>query len=128
MYCLSKISHNPFPNIKLNNISTKELGRIIKSIRVKNSHEYGGITKKVLKVSAPYISSPLNYICNKFIKSGTFPTHLKYSIVKPLLNSGDRVTEKTWLIRDQSLLTSFSEALKKSYMKHSCNILMLITF
>jgi hypothetical protein len=49
MYYLSKISHNPFPNIKYNNISTKEIERIIKSIRVKNSHVYDEITTKMLK-------------------------------------------------------------------------------
>jgi hypothetical protein len=46
-YCLSKISHNPFPNIKLNNTSTKEIERIIRSIRVKNLHGYDGITTKM---------------------------------------------------------------------------------
>jgi hypothetical protein len=71
-YCLSKISHNPFPNIKLSNTSTKEIERIIKSIRVKNLHGYDGITTKILKVSAPYISSPLSYICNKSIRSEPF--------------------------------------------------------
>jgi hypothetical protein len=59
-YYLSNISHNPFPNIKFNNTSTKEIERIIKSIRVKNLHGYEGITTKMLKVSIPYISSPFN--------------------------------------------------------------------
>jgi hypothetical protein len=78
---LSKISHNPFPNIKCNNTSTKEIERIIKSVRVRNSHRCDGITTDMLKVSAPYISSPLNYICNKSIRSGTFSSCLKsYSI------------------------------------------------
>jgi hypothetical protein len=36
-YYLTKISHSPFPKIKFNNTSTKEIERIIKSIRVKNS-------------------------------------------------------------------------------------------
>jgi hypothetical protein len=89
-YYLYKISHNPFPNIKFNNTSTKEIERIIKSIKVKILHGYGSITTKMLKVSAPYISSPLNYRCNKSIRSGTFPTHLKHSIVKPLFKKGDR--------------------------------------
>jgi hypothetical protein len=44
----------------------------------------------MLKASVPYISSPLNYICNKTITSGTFPTHLKHFIVKPLFKKGDR--------------------------------------
>jgi hypothetical protein len=44
MYYRSKISHNPFPNIKFNNTSTKDIKRIINSIKVKNSHGYDGIT------------------------------------------------------------------------------------
>jgi hypothetical protein len=88
-YHLSEISYNPFPNIKLNNTSTKEIHRIIISIRVKNLHGYDGITRKILKVSAPYISSHVTNICNKSIQSGTFPTCLKYPIVKPLFK-GDR--------------------------------------
>jgi hypothetical protein len=49
MYYMSKISHNPFPNIKFNNTSTKEIERIINSIKVKNSYGYDGITKKNAK-------------------------------------------------------------------------------
>jgi hypothetical protein len=90
MYYMSKIFHNPFPNIKFNNTSTKEIERIINTIKVKNSHGYDEITTKMLKASAPYISSPLNYICNKSIRSGTFPSRLKYSIVIPLFKKGDR--------------------------------------
>jgi hypothetical protein len=46
-YYLSKISHNPYPNsIKLNSTVTKGTERFIKSVRVKNSHGYDGITKK----------------------------------------------------------------------------------
>jgi hypothetical protein len=48
------------------------------------------LQKKILKVRAPYTSSLLSYICNKSIRSGTFSTHLKYSIVKPLFKKGDK--------------------------------------
>jgi hypothetical protein len=90
MYYMPKISHNPFPNIKFDNTSTKEIERIINSIKVMNSHGYDGITKKkMLKASAPYICSPLNYICNKSKRSGTFPSRLKYSIIQPLFKKGD---------------------------------------
>jgi hypothetical protein len=91
--CLIQSSH------KFNNKSTKEIGRIIKSIEVKNLHVCDGITTKMLKIIA-YISSPLNYICNKSIRSGTFPALLKYSIIKLLFKKGDK---KAWLITDQSL-------------------------
>jgi hypothetical protein len=110
-YFLSKISHKPFLNIKFSNTSTKEIERIIKSIRVKNSHEYDIITTKMLKVCAPYISSPLNCICNKSIRSGTFPVHLKYSIVKSVFKKGDRENMANY--RPTSLLTSFSKVFEK---------------
>jgi hypothetical protein len=63
MYYSSTVSYTPFHNINCNNTSNKETERIIKSIRVKNLHGYDGMTTKMLKVGAPYISSPLNYIC-----------------------------------------------------------------
>jgi hypothetical protein len=79
--------------------------RIIRSLRLKNSCGYDEISTKILKVSAPFISSPLNYICNKSIISGIFPTPLKYSTVKPLYKKGDR--ENMTNYRPISLLTSF---------------------
>jgi hypothetical protein len=108
---LSKLSHNPFPDIKFNNTSSKEIERIINSLKLKNSHGYDEISTKILKVSAPFISSPLNYICNKSILSGTFPTGLKYSIVKPLFKKGDRNNLANY--RLISLLTSFSKVFEK---------------
>jgi hypothetical protein len=87
---LSKLSQNSFPNIKFNDTSTKETERIFKSLRLKNSYGYDEISTKILRVNVPFISYPLNYICNKSIISGTFPTHLKYSILKPLFKKGDK--------------------------------------
>ena len=67
--------------------------------------------QKILKISAPFISSPLSYICNKSMLSGTFPTRLKYAIVKPLLTKGDK--ENVANYRPISLLTSFSKVFEK---------------
>ena len=76
---LSQPPQKHFPNIKFNNTSTNEIEKIIKSLNLKKSAGYDEIPTKILKISAPFISSPLNYICNKSIISGTFPTRLKYS-------------------------------------------------
>jgi hypothetical protein len=65
----------------------------------------------MLEVSAPYISSLLNYICNKSIRFGTFPSCLKYSIVKPIFNKGDKENMANY--RPVSLLTSFSKVFEK---------------
>jgi hypothetical protein len=51
----------------------------------------------MLKISVPFIISPVNYICNKSLPTGIFPTCLKYSMIKPTHNKGDKIT---WLITD----------------------------
>jgi hypothetical protein len=78
---------------------------------LKNSHGHDEISTKILKVCAPFISSPLNYICNNSILSGTFPTGLKYSIVKPLFKKGDRNNLANY--RLIFLLTPFSKVFVK---------------
>jgi hypothetical protein len=104
-------SQKCIPNIKLKNASTKEIERIISSLRLTNSYGYDGISTKILKACAPFISSPLNYICNKTIISGTFPTHLKYSTVKALFKKGDYKNLVNY--RPISLLTSFSKVFER---------------
>jgi hypothetical protein len=81
---LTNLFHKPFPNTQFNNTSSKEIYKIIKSLKSKKSSGYEEISTQILKISAPFIISPLNYICNKSILSGTFPTRLKYSIIKPI--------------------------------------------
>jgi exonuclease III len=109
---LNKSFQNPFHNITVKNSSSKEVERIIRSLRLKNSHGYDEISTKILKISAPFISSPLNYILNKSTISGIFPTRLKYSIVKPLFKKGDK--EDMTNYRPISLLTSFSKVFEKN--------------
>ena len=81
---LSQIFNLPFTNIVFRNTSTGEIEKIIPSFPWKNSCGYAEISMKVLKISAPFISSPLCRIINTSLNSGVFPTRLKYSIVTPL--------------------------------------------
>jgi hypothetical protein len=81
---LSQTFTIPFPKVKFNHSSTKEIGNVIISLKPKNSHGYDDISVKILKTSSPFISSPLTYICNKSLSSGIFPTRLKYSEINPL--------------------------------------------
>ena len=77
--------HKPLRSLKFQNTLPKEIEKIINSLKIKESSGYGEVSTKILK-----ISSPLNYICNNYMLSGTFPTRLKYAIVKPLLKKGDK--------------------------------------
>jgi hypothetical protein len=87
---LSQTFTTPFPKIKFNYTSTKEIENIIKSLKPKNSNGYDEIVVKIIKISAPFLRPPLTYTCNRMFSTGVFPTRLKYSEIKPLFKNGDR--------------------------------------
>jgi hypothetical protein len=110
IFCLQPIElivkHlNPFPNIKCNYASKKEIESIIKSLKPTNSHGYDEISFKILNVSSHLISSLISCICNKSLSTVIFPSHLKYSVIKPLFKKGD--TNSMSVYRPVSLLTNF---------------------
>jgi hypothetical protein len=78
----------------------------MKSVKTKNSYGYDKISTKILKISCPFISSPLNYIRNKILFLGVFPDRLKYAVIKPQHKNGDGCEMSNY--RPISLLTSFS--------------------
>jgi hypothetical protein len=91
--------------------STQEITRIIKSSKTKNSSGCDEISNRIIKVSLPFIVSPLTYICNKILSTGVFPDRLKFGIVKPLFKNGE--TQNMANYRPIPLLTSFSKIIEK---------------
>jgi len=69
----------PYPSMECKCTTMKETEQIIKPLKTKNSYGYDEISTKVLKISCPFISSPLNYIHNKMLFWGVFPDRLKHS-------------------------------------------------
>jgi len=112
IHYLFQFSNCTFPKFKLMPLSTKNIRDIIKSLNMKNSHGYDEISTKLLKLSSPFILSPLTHICNKSLSSGIFPDHLKYSEIKPLFKKGDKHNISNY--RPISMLTSFSKVLEKA--------------
>ena len=104
---LSQIFNLPFTNIVFLNTSTGEIEKIIHSFPWKNSCGYDEISMKILKISAPFISSLLCRIINIWLNSGVSPTRLKYSIITPLHKKVDKNNVTNY--RPISLLTSFSK-------------------
>ena len=77
-----------FPPLRLKNTTTHEISKIIQSLKCKDSYGYDEVSTTILKISAPYILSPLTYIFNKTLATGIFPDRLKFSEVKPLFKKG----------------------------------------
>ena len=67
----------PFPKISWQCASTYEIGKIIKSLRTKNTCGYDGIPNHVIKLTAPFIIAPLTYSCSAVLGTGVFPDRLK---------------------------------------------------
>jgi len=70
-------------------------------------NDYDGISTKILKLSIHYISSPVTYICNRMLSSGTFLARLKFAEIKPIYKKGDKSNTSNY--RPLSLLTLFSK-------------------
>jgi hypothetical protein len=81
--------NKPYASMECKCTTTKEI-EIIKSLKKRNSYGYDEISTKILKISGPFISSPVNYIPNKMLFRGVFPDRLKYTIIKSLPKNKDR--------------------------------------
>src|SRR5215510_2199867 len=91
--------------------STKEIENIIKSLKSSNSCGYDEVPMNLLKLCSSFISSPLNYICNRTLFTGIFPDRLKYATVRPLFQKGNKYDINNY--RPISILTSFSKIFVK---------------
>jgi len=99
-----------YPNMKYKYVSTQEIEKMIKSLKSKTAYGYDGVSTRILKWSAPYISAPLIYIFNKALEKGVYPTRLKYSTIVSIYKMGDRLNMSNF--RPISLLLSFSKILE----------------
>ena len=83
-------------------------------MKPKNSHGYDEVSIRLLKISAPFILSPITYIFNIMLSKGIFPDRLKYSVIKPLYKKGKSSDISDFSsYRPISLLTSFSKVFEK---------------
>jgi len=128
IHCMEQAFNKTYPSMESKCSSTKEIERIIKSLKTKNSYGYDEISTKFLKLSSYFISSPINYICNKILFWGVFPDRLKYAIIKPL-HKNDRCD--LFKYRPVSILTSFSKIsetlMKRRILKHLTKYIILST-
>jgi hypothetical protein len=108
---LSKHLKQPFKALNWPYTSSKEINKIIDSLKSKNASGYDEITTNIIKISKPFIISPIINICNKMLNQGSYPARLKFSLIRPIYKSGDRFTASNY--RPISLLPVFSKIFEK---------------
>jgi hypothetical protein len=108
---LANSFRRPFAKISWQYASTYEIEKVINSLKTKNTCGYDEISNRIIKLTAPYIISPLTYICNAVLSTGVSPDRLKYAIVKPIFRKGNKQEISNY--RPISLLTSSSKIIEK---------------
>jgi len=84
-----KYFNQPFNDIRWPYTSAREINKITDLLKYKNSSGYDEITTKIIKLSKPFIISPLINICNKMLAQGIYPERLKFSLIKPIYKGED---------------------------------------
>jgi len=83
----------------------------MKELKSKTSCGYD----EIMKISSPFVVSPITYICNRMLSTGTFPDRLKFSEIKPLYKKGDETLITNY--SPISLLPVFSKIFEKIFYK-----------
>jgi len=122
---LFKYHNKPFPRINWQYASTYEIEKIIKSLKSKNTSGYDKISNCIIKLSSPFIISPLTHISNAALNSDIFPDRLKYAIVKPIYKKGQKQDISNY--RPVSLLTSFTKVFERLIYKTDFVLILIGT-
>jgi hypothetical protein len=87
---LDTFKNDNIPEMKL--IPTAEIKRkyILKSLKLKNSTGYDGISSRMLKCCIDEIGMPLSNTFNESLKHGICPERLKYTLVRPIYKTGKK--------------------------------------
>jgi hypothetical protein len=108
---LVNIFSRSFTKMSWQYASTYEIEKIMKSLKTKNSSGYDEISNRIIKLSTPFIISPLTHTCNTVLNTGVFADRLKFAIVKPLCKKGK--IQEISNYRPISLMTSSSKIIEK---------------
>jgi len=100
-----------FLSIKFKYTSIKKFKKIIAPLKPSNSNGYNEISTKIVKACAQFIISLLTYIYNQSLSTGILLSCLKYSVVKPIFQIGNKNDMSD--CRRISLLTSLSKIFEK---------------
>ena len=100
------------PNsIVLNSTSETQIKQIINELKTRKCPGIDNIWSETLKIISNNILSPLTYIINKCLDTGTFPPIFKTAVITPIYKSGDKLSLSNY--RPISLLSNLSKIFEK---------------
>ena len=96
--------------IFLSMVTDEEIVKIVQDLK-EGAPGYDDIPSSLIKMSLPYTTIPLAYICNMSLSEGVFPEVCKVANVVPLFKSGDPMMFSNY--RPVSLLCVLSKVFEK---------------
>jgi hypothetical protein len=84
MTFMTEAFRSPFTNLIITKATSKEIEKIIGSLKSSYTQGYDEISNNILKACKNYISVPLSYLCNRMLFEGVYPERLKYAIIVPV--------------------------------------------
>ena len=99
-----------------NLLCTEEVLRLLQSIDTSKATGPDKISGKMVKATATSIAYPISILFNKSIRSGTFPTCWKDSLVVPIPKSNNHSSPNNY--RPVSLLSILGKFLEKHVLFH----------
>ncbi|VDI82471.1 Hypothetical predicted protein [Mytilus galloprovincialis] len=92
-------------------VNMNELFNELAKLDINKASGMDNIGPKILRLSAPFIASPLTYIFNRMIDTGIYPSLLKNAKVTPVFKDGDKLLATNY--RPISVLPTLSKLIEK---------------
>lgn len=87
---------------------------------------YDEISTQILKLSLLFISSAMNFECNRILSTGKFPDSLKHYTVKPLHKKGNKQEISNYtLIKLSTSFSKIGENIMHTRMSHLTKYIIL---
>jgi hypothetical protein len=111
MTYLTHAFESPFPSINVTKTTSREIERIILSLKSSQMHGYDEMSNNIFKACKTFISEAVSFLCNKVLFEGIFPNRLKYDTIVPIHKKGDKNLVSYY--RPIFILTSMNKIFEK---------------
>ena len=98
-------------NFTLKTVTERTVSKVMRSLKKKKSKGEDGISQDVIMLGEKALLTPITYIINASIASGTFPNHWKKAVVIPILKKGSPTDKNNY--RPISIVNATSKILEK---------------